>query len=99
MTSTCIRRSVTQASVPVFKRSPARLLCLCNVAVLVCRGLAALDVLLVDEHLDALLDHADTWVEPGFGLIDDLQTETLVKQRYNSSSYVRNRKQDESVSV
>lgn len=56
---------------------------LCDVAVLVCRGLASLDVLLVDEHLDALFDHADTWVEPGFGLIDDLHTETsktVIKQ-------------------
>lgn len=43
-----------------------------HVAVLVCRGLASLDVLLVDEHFDALFDHADTWVEPGFRLIDDL---------------------------
>jgi len=50
-----------------------------HIAVLVCRGLASLDVLLVDEHLDALLDHADTWVEPGFGLIDDLRTETFRK--------------------
>lgn len=46
-----------------------------HIAVLVCRGLAPLNVLLVDEHLDALLDHADTWVEPGFGLIDDLHTD------------------------
>lgn len=53
------------------------LFCLCDVAVLVCRGLASLDVLLIDEHLDALLDHADTWVEPGFGLIDDLHTGTV----------------------
>lgn len=43
-----------------------------HVAVLVCRGLASLDVLLVNEHFDALFDHADTWVEPGFGLVDDL---------------------------
>ncbi len=62
------------------KRSLARLLCLCNVAVLVRRGLASLNVLLVDEHLDAFLDHADTWVEPGFGLIDHLQTRTFLKQ-------------------
>lgn len=54
------------------KRSLARLFSLCDIAVLVRRGLASLNVLLVDEHLDALLDHADTWVEPGFGLIDDL---------------------------
>lgn len=47
-----------------------------NVAVFICRGLAALNVLLVNEHFDALLDHADTWVEPGFGLIDDLHIET-----------------------
>lgn len=61
--------SVTQASVCV-----ALLLRLRHVAVLVRRGLASLDVLLVDEHFDALLDHADTGVEPGFGLIDDLHT-------------------------
>lgn len=53
------------------------LLGLRDVAVLVCRGLASLDVLLVDEHLDALLDHADTWVEPGFGLIDHLHGHTV----------------------
>lgn len=58
----------------------ARLLCLCDIAVLVRRGLASLNVLLVDEHLDALLDHADTGVEPGFGLIDDLQTGMIEKQ-------------------
>lgn len=59
---------------------PAPLLCLCDVAVLVCRGLATLDVLLIDEDLDALLDHADTWVEPGFGLVNDLHTGTWEKQ-------------------
>lgn len=64
-----ISQSVTEVGVSV-----ARLFCLCDVAVLVCRGLASLDVLLVDEHLDALLDHADTGVEPGFGLINDLDT-------------------------
>lgn len=53
------------------------LLGLRDVAVLVCRGLASLDVLLVDEHLDALLDHADTRVEPGFGLIDHLHGQTV----------------------
>lgn len=53
------------------------LLGLRDVAVLVCRGLASLDVLLVDEHLDALLDHADTRVEPGFGLIDHLHGHTV----------------------
>jgi len=52
----------------------SQLFCLRNVAVLVRRGLASLNVLLVDEHLDALLNHADTGVEPGFGLIDDLST-------------------------
>lgn len=52
-------------------------LLLCHVAVLVCRGLASLDVLLVDEHLNALLDHADTGVKPGFGLIDDLHKRTI----------------------
>lgn len=72
-------RSVTQASVCV-QALPARLFCLCDVAVLVCRGLASLNVLLVDEHLDALLDHADTWVEPGFGLIDNLHTGMFEKQ-------------------
>lgn len=45
-----------------------------HVAVLVRGGLASLNVLLVDEHFDALFDHADTWVEPGFGLVDDLHT-------------------------
>lgn len=60
--------------------APPWLFCLCDVAVLVCRGLASLNVLLVDEHLDALLDHADTWVEPGFGLIDDLHTGMFEKQ-------------------
>lgn len=58
----------------------AQLLRLCDVAVLVRGRLAPLDVLLVDEHLDALLDHADTGVEPGFGLIDDLHTGTVEKQ-------------------
>ena len=43
-----------------------------HVAVLIRRRLTPLDVLLVDEHLDALLDHADAGVEPGFGLVDDL---------------------------
>jgi len=62
----------------------ARLRCLRHVAVLVCRGLASLNVLLVDEHLDALLDHADTWVEPGFGLIDDLHTGTMRKNMASS---------------
>lgn len=62
---------------------------LCDVAVLVCRGLAPLDVLLVDEHLDALLDHADTGVEPGFGLIDDLHTRTIEKQeQFMSNIYI-----------
>lgn len=83
--------SVGQSHRQVFvcKRSLARLFCLCNVAVFVCRGLASLDVLLVDEHLDALLDHADTWVEPGFGLIDDLHTgkvERNVTNRYATDS-------------
>lgn len=50
-------------------------LCLRHIAVLVRRGLASLNVLLVDEHFDALFDHADTWVEPGFGLIDNLHTQ------------------------
>lgn len=63
--------------------------CLCDIAVLVCRGLASLNVLLVDEHLDALLDHADTGVEPGFGLIDDLHTERSEIQ--NSYSEIANR--------
>lgn len=60
----------------VHKYFLARLLRLRHVAVFICRRLAALNVLLVDEHFDALLDHADTWVEPGFGLIDDLHTKT-----------------------
>ena len=63
---------------------------LCHVAVLVRRGLAPLDVLLVDEHLDALLDHADTWVEPGFGLIDDLHTGTFGKNGIKIKSHVTN---------
>lgn len=41
-----------------------------HIAVLVCRGLASLYVLLVDKHFDALLYHADTGVEPSFGLVD-----------------------------
>lgn len=49
-------------------------LCLGHIAILVRRGLASLNVLLVDKHFDALFDHADTWVEPGFGLVDDLHT-------------------------
>lgn len=44
-----------------------------DVAVFVCRSLAALDVLLVDEDLDALLDHADAGVEPGSRLADHLR--------------------------
>lgn len=52
-----------------------------HVAVLVRRGLAPLDVLLVNQHLDALLDHADTRVEPGFGLIDHLQTATRIREK------------------
>ena len=58
----------------------AQLLRLGDVAVLVRRRLAPLDVLLVDEHLNALLDHADTGVEPGFGLIDDLHGPRVEKQ-------------------
>lgn len=46
---------------------------LCHIAVLVGRTLAPLDVLLVDEDLNALLDHADTGVEPGFGLVNHLK--------------------------
>lgn len=61
--------------------------CLCDVAVLVRRGLASLDVLLVDEHLDALLDHADTWVESGFGLIDDLRAGVIEKQQLISGCH------------
>lgn len=76
--------SVTQSHgrVSAWRHSLLSLLCLCNVAVLVRRGLASLNVLLVDEHLDALLDHADTGVEPGFGLIDDLN------KGMNSKSHV-----------
>lgn len=48
---------------------------LCHIAVFVCRALASLDVLLVDKNLNALLDHADTRVESGFGLVDYLQEE------------------------
>ncbi len=48
---------------------------LCHIAVFVRRALAPLDVLLVDKNLDALLDHADTRVESGFGLVDDLREE------------------------
>lgn len=44
-----------------------------HIAVLVRRALAPLDVLLVDQHLDALLYHADAGAEPGFGLVDHLQ--------------------------
>lgn len=51
---------------------------LSDIAVLICRGLASLDVLLVDEHFYALLDHTDTGVEPGFGLIDDLYVRTRI---------------------
>lgn len=54
----------------------SRCFSLCHVAVLVRGRLTPLDVLLVDEHLDALLDHADAGVEPGFGLVDDLWTQT-----------------------
>lgn len=46
---------------------------LCHIAVLVRRGLASLDVLLVDKHFDALFYHTDTGVEPGFGLVDHLE--------------------------
>lgn len=49
------------------------LLLLCHIAVLVRRGLASLYVLLVDKHFDALLYHADTGIEPGFGLVDHLE--------------------------
>lgn len=48
---------------------------LCHIAVFVRRALASLDVLLVDKNLNALLDHADTRVESGFGLVDYLQEE------------------------
>lgn len=70
----CVCGSVTQASVCV-----ALLLRLRHIAVLICRGLASLNVLLVDEHFDALFDHADTGVEPGFGLIDDLHTNETMR--------------------
>lgn len=50
-----------------------------HIAVLVRRGLASLYVLLVDKHFDALLYHADTWVEPRFGLVDHLKRKTRVK--------------------
>lgn len=59
-------------------------LCLCHVAVLVRRGLASLNVLLVDEHFDALFDHADTWVEPGFGLVNHLYTQPNEAQVANT---------------
>lgn len=59
---------------PLCTGTSAPRLCLCHIAVLVRRGLASLDVLFVDKHLNALFNHADTWVEPGFGLIDDLHT-------------------------
>lgn len=58
-----------------------------NVAVFVCRGLTPFDVLLVDEHLDALLDHTDTGVESGFGLIDDLHTNTPRLNNRGSQSW------------
>lgn len=50
-----------------------------DVAVLVCRALASLDVLLVDKNLNALLDHADTRVESGFGLVNNLEEHTYTK--------------------
>lgn len=54
---------------------------LCHVAVFVRRALTSLDVLLVDEDLDALLDHTDTGVKSGFGLVDDLQTGRMREQQ------------------
>lgn len=50
-----------------------------DVAVLVRRALASLDVLLVDKNLNALLDHADTRVESGFGLVNNLVEHTYTK--------------------
>lgn len=73
--------SAGQSHGQVCGRSLARLLGLCDVAVFVRRGLASLYVLLVDEHLDAFLDHADTGVEPGFGLIDDLHSGNIEKNK------------------
>lgn len=52
---------------------------LCDVAVFVRRALASLDVLLVDKNLNALLDHADTRVESGFGLVNNLKGHTYTK--------------------
>lgn len=63
-------------------------LCLRHIAVLVRRGLASLNVLLVDEHFDALFDHADAWVEPGFGLVDDLHTQSNETQFENTDENV-----------
>ena len=66
-----------------------------HIAVLVWRALAALNVLLVDKNLDALLDHADAGVEPGFGLVDDLwpwrgkENQLMIKEKKISQDWKR----------
>lgn len=67
------------------RRPPSR-----DVAVLVCGRLAALDVLLVYEDLDALLDHADAGIEPGSRLADHLLDEGVVPKhlpRFHDTNY------------